>query len=425
MLSRHRIWFAALSVAGLFGAILWAKARLTWLPVSVALVITSISGRSEYVPISYRGEELWILSDAENRDGLQDGSKLPAFISQKARNWNRAPLRVVCVVSDIDPGFGIAVCPSQNLWASAGSSDSSIRLWHDRTFERTCLWASYRNKYNVMKPGPVNLLSLSPDGKRLVASSHLLGDSVAAEVKAGFCALGMVLFDTRSGKQIARQSAFEGGFTDFAWSPDSAQVAGITVDGWVFVLDAATGKLRLKFRAHQLWGAKIIWAPDGKSLVTGSNPRVALSPTRIEFDLKSGTNFILALADKTTFDEGKTKVTISSNPQGDALWNGQTERLLKRFDARTGAPIGTPIPLETGAVDMAFSPDGNQLAVGEHEFALLLNAQTLATERRLDMPKPPPPGFTSPPAPVCVAWAPDGATLATSTARGLTLWRIH
>ena len=195
------------------------------------------------------------------------------------------------------------------------------------------------------------------------------------------------------------------------------------MDGFVFVLDAATGKLRLKLRAHKLWGAQIAWSPDGKTLVTASNPRVGMSPTGIEFALKSGTGFMIRGDGNTTIGEGKDKIVIAHDSNGDATANGKTERLLKRFDARTGMHIGSALPLQTGAVDMAFSPDGSQIALGEDEFALLLNAQTLATERRLNIPKSP----TAPsvPAPVCLAWSQDGATLATSTSRGLTLWRVR
>jgi WD40 repeat protein len=118
---------------------------------------------------------------------------------------------------------------------------------------------------------------------------------------------------------------------------------------------------------------------------------------------------------------GKRVLTQKLN--GDFTFNGRTERLLKRFDALTGKQIGSVLPLQTGAVDIAFSPDGRQIALGEHEFALILNSETLAPERRLNVLPTPTAGLIQ--APVCVSWSPDSATLATSTSRGLMLWRMR
>ncbi len=375
---------------------------------------------SSYFPIAWRDEKLWLLS---SESGLASKDQIWTV----ARNWNRRSLPVMWASVDV---AGLAtICPTSDLIARTsmvnGSGNTKIILTRGDKLVNTLQERGHRNKFNTMKPGPLNLLSLSPDGKRLAANSNLYGYGDHAETLAGFCELGLALFDTQSAKQIARQSAFEGGFSDVAWSPDSSQLAGITVDGFVFVLDATTGKLKHKFRAHGLWGAQIAWSPDGKTLVTASNPRIGMSPTAIEFDLKSGTGFMIRDGGGTTMRQAneKNKIVITHTPGGDAMANGKTERLLKRFGAQTGRQIGSALALQTGAVDMAFSPDGTQLALGQHEFALLLNAQTLETERRLNIPKTTTIVIT--PAPVCVAWSNDGATIATSTERGLTLWRVQ
>ena len=286
-----------------------------------------------------------------------------------------------------------------------------------RTFQEQ----PYRTKNHSTLVGPVNLLSLSPDGKHLAAESHLYRIS-DAQYRSGLRPLGLVLYDVASGRQIARQNAVEGGVCDFAWSPNSRELAVITSDGRVFVLGAATGKVRLKFRAHQLFGAQIAWSPDGQTLVTATNPRGALSPTQLEYDIPFHGTLTLNHVKQTLTSQD---IRLVTDKNGDATWNGRTERLLKRFDARTGTQIGSALPLQTGAVDLQFSPDGTQIALGEHEFALILNAQTLQTQQRLDIPKPAIPTSTSVPAPVCLAWSDDGATLATSTSRGLTLWRVR
>ncbi len=417
---RLHIWLALGSLAALFAALVAVNARLSYRPVVVDFGTSSIFSPPEHLPILWSGNnEVWLLANTTG-----NSKATPPLNWKAAHNWNRARLDLMLAVPNFD---GMATfCPAKNFFAHT-TEGAEIEFWSDNSIRRV-KERGHRNQSNVMKPGPLNLLSLSPDGKRVAASSHLWGYGDHEEDLRGFCALGLVVFDTQTGKQIARQSAVEGAFADVAWSPDSRQLAGITLDGWVFVFDGTTGKLNRKFRAHQWFGAQIAWSPDGKTLVTATNPRMALSPTHLEYALKSGAGLSMG-AGEGTITNGqigdKNRFTVAQAPNGDAAWNGRTERLLKRFDARTGTQIGSAVPLQTGAVDLQFSPDGSQIALGEHEFALILNAQTLATQRRLDIPKPAIPTSTSVPAPVCLAWSDDGATLATSTSRGLTLWRVR
>jgi WD40 repeat protein len=410
MSRRLRISLALSSMAALFAALVWVKVRLSYRPVSVESFSGATTSGTQYVPLVWQKSSLWVLANPDGWFGLT-----APFNWKTARNWNRTPVDLI--LASPQSGEMAAFCPAQNLFAQAVDG-AKIKVWRASSVVQM-QERGHRNQFNVMKPELIDLLSLSPDGKRLVASSHLGGDGDHEEDMRGFCELGLVLFDTQTGKQIARQSAFEGIFSDVAWSPDSRALAGITVDGFVFVLDAQTGKLQRHFRAHGMFGACVAWSPDGKTLVTATNPRVGMSPLKIEYAFKSEGRFMGIGA---VIGQGKNKRVLATDKVGDATWNGKTERQLKRFDARTGKQIGAAIPLQTGAVDLAFSPDGSQLALGEHEFALILNAQTLATERRLDVPTA---TASSVPAPVCLAWSQDGATLATSTSRGVVLWRMR
>lgn len=422
---RVKILFGVVSLAALMTAILAINARLSWRPVAIQFPpsISSIPSAPRHLPIAFRGEGLWLLALEEDNALFGTPGRKSSAPSQwqTVRNWNRAPLSI-WRGTEFDNGFA-AVGETRNLFAR-GRGDEWMEIWRNGKKTLALRENGHRNQHNVMQPGPVHLLAISPDGKRLVASSELYGYGDYKENLAGFCQQGMVLFDVQSGKQIARQSAFEGAFTDFAWSPDGREVAGITTDGLVFVLNGQSGKLRLKFRAHGLWGAQIAWSKDGNELVTASNPRLGLSPTRVRFSLKSGTGFMFGAGGTTTLGEGKDKIVVATKANGDSTWGGKTERLLKRFDARTGKIIGKPVGLQTGAVDLQFSPDGTQIALGQYDFALLLNAQTLKTERRLVVPlAPSAPGSVA--LPVCVAWSSDGRTLATSTQHGLMLWRVR
>lgn len=405
-------------MVALFAAIVSVNARQSWRPATVDFATRVGSALHPHTPVAWQGDGLWFLSSFAGGPVLDTGIKgfrSPNLV-REAHNWNRAPLPLVVPQSLQNTYGGLGtLCAAHHLFACT-SGDGEIQIWRDEKLERTVREKSRARTPQEVMPEQPDILTFSPDGKYLVSSSDLEDGDGTHKSKIDFCIYGLVLFDVAGGRQLARQSAFEGAFADVAWSPDSREFAGLTLDGWVFVFDSASGKLRLKFRAHQLFGAQIAWSPDGKTLVTATNPRLMMTPRNWKFDLKSGPSFSLGGSNQIG-----DKFTLATKANGDATWNGRTERLLKRFDARTGQQIGSAFPLQTGAVDIAFSPDGKQLALGEHEFALVLNAQTLKTERRLNALTVSP----TPPAPVCVAWSQDSATLATSTVRGLTLWRMR
>lgn len=398
------------------------NARLSWRPVFVDFGQRgSATDSPAYLPVAWRGDRLWLLKYPSSFS-LSLGTN-PPCIWRITRNWNRVPLPLVCGTSGLGDVMALNAATREFAQTRGLGADTRIQIQRDNTFSRFLEDKGHRNRYNLMRPRAATLFSFSPDGTHLIANSQLYGLSDATEVKNGFCAYGAVLFDVRSGQQIRRQSAVEGCFTDFAWSPDSREVAGITADGWVFILDGASGQLRLKFRAHQYFGAQVAWAPDGKTLLTATNSRLGWSPTHLAFDFKSGVGFMGGGSFIMRGDKGRAGIAIVQHSNGELTFNGHTERLLKRFDSQTGKQRGKSVPLQTGAVDMVFSPDGRQVALGEHNFALILDADTLATKRRLPTSVPAP--TNSPPDPVCVAWSPDGGTLATSTWRGITLWRTR
>ncbi|BCM91265.1 hypothetical protein IAD21_03131 [Abditibacteriota bacterium] len=428
----------------LLGVMVAVNSALSWRPIVINFPL-ALSTR--YLPMIWKNNELWLLTREDFGLSPQQANavRLLCFCDenftdtsfeqlankvhlqpwQKARNWNRAPL---CIQHAAITDYSSATVGAfSDVAARSRYSSPEIEIWRKNKLLHVVAERPHRNGKHSMPVSLPSLLEFSPDGNRLVTDSSFYGRGIPGGAKTEFCPLGLAVFDVASGRQIVRQSAIEGGFTDFAWSPDSHEIAGITADGWVFILNARSGNLRTKFRAHQLFGAQIAWSPDGKTLVTATNPRLGYSRTCLRVYFKSGGDVSMGDGTKTVVvGKGTSKVVLVQKANSDITWNGQTERLLKRFDARTGKPIGAALPLQTGAVALAFSPDGEFLAVGEHNFALILDAAHLGTERRLTIPSEQQnrkPSVIE--APVCVAWSPKGTTLATSTWRGLTLWRMR
>lgn len=406
-----KIGIAAVSVVGLLAAIVAVNARHSWRPIVVELSPqSSIHSPAAHLPIAWNGEELWLLTSSNNAM-----SSIRALVFQDwkvAKNWNRSSFHIIAPVSS--EADMIALSRQKNVCVLS-HGESRLELWRDRL--RIHMLEQRPEDPHVLVDR-VRPLLVSPDGRRLVVSSRYSASSDGLSEREDDYPGNMTVFDLANGRIIARcRNTIGGSLSDFAWSPDSREVAGITANGWVFVLDIPTGKLRLQFRAHQFFGAQIAWSPDGKTFVTGSNTRLGIAPTPLCLDFGDGST---CLGRGPGTSSVGTKLVIVEKPNGELTWNGRTERLLKRFDARTGKPIGSPLTLQTGAVDIAFAPNGEQLAIGEHGFALILNPSTFAIERRLPISSPVR-GID----PVCVAWSPDGATLATSTMSRLTLWRAR
>ncbi len=193
----------------------------------------------------------------------------------------------------------------------------------------------------------------------------------------------------------------------YSASPDGSMLAfeNVPVDGHETLLDTRTGRSREVAGQHTARILGSSFSPDGRVLVTGGDDLLA----RV-WDVRTG-----ALLQTLAGHDGRVfRPAVTALDGEETAWTASLDgsliawdltgdrRFGHQFAGATGldsiAPIFAPHPT------ISPSPDGQLLALGQNDGAVILNAATHAIVRHLR------PGSTD--APSDVAWSPDGSRLA-------------
>ncbi len=395
--ARKQLWLLAIPFLLVSFGLWRVQEARSWVPRSAPVFLNapSLSEISE-TPIVWRANGLWLL----HYDSIAiSGSPSPA----PRLNWNSAP--VALHFPDGDPNARKAV-------GAEGREIFKVKQ------ERLELWRVGKKEYaKTIDFSPPSAVAISPDGSRWAVASGTSNFSMPPEDKEVFSADGVSLWDAQNKTQFARLYAKLGNVTALAFSPDSQMLAAVAADGWAFVWNAEDGKLVRKWRAHPWVAATVAWSPDGKTLVTGANPRLGQAGMwRISVvnggSVSSG---ISPMTSTITSDSRKLKLKVDA--QNNLTINSQTDRSLRLWDVKSGQLLHK-WESQTGVCSAQFSPGGSELAIGTHGEALIMDAANLKIKRRLPMKD-------YPKWPASVAWAPDGDTLAVACAPELSLWRAH
>jgi WD40 repeat protein len=255
--------------------------------------------------------------------------------------------------------------------------------------------------------GPVRDVTFSPDGRFL------------ASEESGQIQLWDV--GVATGLPASAPITVTGGVGRTAFSPDGKILAVSTnageSDGTVWLYNTV-GSMRV-LRSIATTGGPIgslAFSPDGKTLAVGTGTIGNNCAVAQLFDIATGLRIsTFNMCGPNTFD---TLVTFSPDGKILALSNGSATELLNVID---GKEIGSPLQYSLNVYELAFSPNGETLAIGGGSGASggIIDLWNVATHKRVAHIVYPQAEFSS------LSFDPDGKTLATTDRPGgVKLWDL-
>jgi WD40 repeat protein/predicted amidohydrolase/energy-coupling factor transporter ATP-binding protein EcfA2 len=217
----------------------------------------------------------------------------------------------------------------------------------------------------------------------------------------------ILVWDSISGREMARLSGSTGGVWAVTWSPDGRQLASAGDDASVSIWDAASGRLLARLLGHEEVLRSVAWSPDGSSLASGGFDQAILV-----WDAASG-----AVRARLTRHEGRVW-SVAWSPCGNWLASADCDQdLVEVWDTRTSVRVRSWRTESHGMHTVTWSPDGHTVACGGDDGSVILwDVASGQMRSRLHGHQ----GMVW-----SVAWNPDGSRLASSGNDGsVRLWDV-
>jgi WD40 repeat protein len=308
---------------------------------------TSNTPTSTPVPISARA--LTIENAAEIKQiGLLDSEldrlllwspdgKWLAVANYRIDIYNGSSLELTYTIDTVQWPESIAFSPDSSLLVcSAGDfrGEQGLFAW------RTDGWGQVLTKHQI---GDAKSLAFSPDGKEL---AMVIGETVK-------------LWNVSDWVELLTLPC--GDATVVAFSPKGNIIAaGGGIAGTdIIIWDAQTGEQLSILEGHTNWIQSIAFAPDGKSLASGS-----VDKKIILWDMNSYTQI------RVITDHLQEITSVAFSPNGQLLASASSDITVRLWNLKTGEQLNSLAGHASRINSVAFSPDGATLASGANDNAV-------------------------------------------------------
>jgi WD40 repeat protein/serine/threonine protein kinase len=303
----------------------------------------------------------------------------------------------------------VAFSPVGDRLATAGV-DSMVRLWEPHTGRRLFTLRGHRHI--------VNSVVFSHDGLRLASASH------DGTVRLWDAQSGHPLDTLRGHTGLVHSVAFSADGKWLASGSAGYDRAGQTLDprqGEVKLWDAATGREVVGFRGVVGAVYGLTFSPDGAHLAVAGNDGFVnvLSvpgggPTLSPLPMPGGAGLLTVTGDR--LDGRRYPIfcqSLAYSPDGRQLALVNSKRDIKVWDSLTGREVfgiaGVAQQPGRPGASVVFSPDGKRLVVLDRRGMIFFDAYT---GQEMQVPEPPTSGPT---VFYNIAFSPDGQQLALGT----------
>ncbi len=191
---------------------------------------------------------------------------------------------------------------------------------------------------------PVNCVSFSPDGTRIVSGSN---------------DWTLRVWDAESGAELSKLRGHCGGVNSVTYSPDGTRIVSGSYDRTLRVWDAESGAVLSVLRGHDGDVNCVSYSPDGTRIVSSSEDETlrvwnAVNGAEVSV-LRGHIGYVLCGC---------------YSPDGKRIVSGSMDKTLRVWDAESGAELSVMRGHEDLIFSLSFSLDGKWIASGSKDKTL-------------------------------------------------------